>query len=129
MKAPREARAAAKRLFQACRPGGVLDEARVRSTVQALVESRPRHTLAILSQLERLVALDIAARTAVVETPAPLGAAEAEVTAVLRQKFGPGLLIRTETKPELLGGIRLRVGSDVWDGSIRGRLDALAASF
>lgn len=129
MKAPREARAAAKRLFQACRVNGVLDEGRLRAAVRALVQARPRHTLAILSQLERLTALDIAARTALVETPFPLGSAEPEVTAALRRSFGPTLLIRTETKPELLGGLRLRVGSDVWDGTVRGRLDALAASF
>lgn len=129
MKISREARAAAKRIFQSCRVEGALDEERLRRAVQALVQARPRHLLAILSQLERLTAQDIAARTAVVETPVPLGAAETEVTAALRRKFGSALRIRTETKPELLGGLRLRVGSDVWDGTIRGRLDALAASF
>jgi F-type H+-transporting ATPase subunit delta len=129
MKASREARAAAKRLFQSCRVHGVLDESRLRAAVRALVQARHRHSLAILSQLERLTALDIAARTAVVETPFPLGPAEPEVAAALRRRFGPDLIIRTETKPELLGGLRLRVGSDVWDGTVRGRLDTLAASF
>jgi F-type H+-transporting ATPase subunit delta len=129
MKIPREARSAAKRLFQACRVNGRLDEARVRTAVRGLVESRPRHTLAILSQLERLVTLDIQNTTAVIETAAPLGAQEAEITRTLQQKFGAHLKIQTTVKPELLGGLRLRVGSDVWDGTVRGRLDTLAASF
>jgi F-type H+-transporting ATPase subunit delta len=31
--------------------------------------------------------------------------------------------------PELLGGLRIRVGNDVLDGSVKGRLDRLAAAF
>lgn len=129
MKIPREARSAAKRLFQACRVDGVLDESRARATAKAVAAAQPRHSLAILTQFARLVALDIEKSTAVVESAAPLGAAEAAVTGALRQRFGAGLKIRSEVNPALLGGLRLRVGSDVWDGTVRGRLDALAKSF
>jgi F-type H+-transporting ATPase subunit delta len=27
--------------------------------------------------------------------------------------------------PQLLGGMRIQVGSDVWDGTVRGRLERL----
>ncbi len=30
---------------------------------------------------------------------------------------------------ELLGGMRIRVGSDVWDGSVRHRLESLQQQF
>jgi F-type H+-transporting ATPase subunit delta len=129
MKIPREARSAAKRLFQSCRVNGALDEGRARQAAQAVASARPRHSLAILSQFQRLVALDLQKSTAVIESAVPLGAAEAEITGSLRSRFGAALKVRTEVKPGLLGGLRLRVGSDVWDGTVRGRLDALARSF
>jgi hypothetical protein len=34
----------------------------------------------------------------------------------------------SDVNPELLGGIRVKVGSDVWDGSVKARLEALSDS-
>jgi F-type H+-transporting ATPase subunit delta len=30
--------------------------------------------------------------------------------------------------PELIGGVRVQIGDDVWDGSVRGQLESLAAT-
>ncbi len=43
----------------------------------------------------------------------------------LRSKYGDGLTTDFRVNPNLIGGLRIRVGSDVWDGSVRGRLDRL----
>ena len=40
----------------------------------------------------------------------------------------PDLILTGQTRPELLGGIRVKVGSDVWDGSVKARLESLKAS-
>ena len=40
-------------------------------------------------------------------------------------KYGRTLELEFHLNPELLGGIRVRVGSDVWDGSVKARLEAL----
>jgi F-type H+-transporting ATPase subunit delta len=129
MKTSRSDRMAAKRLLAGCCPGGQLDEARVRAAVEWVGRERPRHFLQILSHFRRLVGLHLADGTAVVETAVPLGAREAAVTAALRENFGRQLRVRTEVTPGLLGGMRVRVGCDVWDGTVRGRLDTLARSF
>ena len=34
-----------------------------------------------------------------------------------------------QINPALLGGLRIRVGNDVFDGSVQGRLDRLANAF
>jgi F-type H+-transporting ATPase subunit delta len=43
----------------------------------------------------------------------------------LNAKYGRHLALDFKITPELLGGIRVKVGSDVWDGSIKARLEAL----
>jgi F-type H+-transporting ATPase subunit delta len=43
----------------------------------------------------------------------------------LNKKYGKDLSTEFVVKPELLGGMRVRVGSDVWDGSVRNRLERL----
>ena len=50
------------------------------------------------------------------------------VFAVLEKHFGKPLAQQVEVRPEMLGGLKIRVGSDVWDATIRGRLEALARS-
>jgi F-type H+-transporting ATPase subunit delta len=43
----------------------------------------------------------------------------------LKKKYGSDLTTDFVVNPQLLGGMRIRVGSDVWDGSVRNRLERL----
>jgi len=40
---------------------------------------------------------------------------------VLATLYGPGLNASFTHSPALIGGVRIRVGSDVYDGSVRGK--------
>ncbi len=126
MKTSRENAKAARSLFRACFVNGVLDPARVRTVTTEVAAGRPRGHLGILQALARLVRLELARRHAVIESAAPLS--DAELTALRRdliRKHGEDLTFATSVRPDLIGGLRVRVGSDVWDGSIRARLAAL----
>jgi len=130
VKINKQARRDAKQLFRACQSEGVLDEGRVRQTVQAVIARKPRGYVAILSHFERLVKLDVERRAARVESAVALDAdAERSLRESLARKYGPGLNITFTQSPSLLGGLRIRVGSDVFDGSVAGRLGALSESF
>jgi F-type H+-transporting ATPase subunit delta len=130
MKVTKRARQEAKQLFRSCLVDGRLDEARVRQAVAGLIDRRPRGFAAVLSHLHRLVKLDIARRTARVESAVALAPAlQAEVTGNLTRLYGPGLEIAFAPNPALVGGMRVRVGSDVLDGSVQARLTALAERF
>jgi F-type H+-transporting ATPase subunit delta len=108
----------------------LLDENKVRQAVQMVIARKPRGYVGILSHFERLVKLDIVRRTARVESALPLdGAMEGAISASLIRRYGPGLNIAFGHNPALLGGLRVKVGSDVYDGSVRARLNALAESF
>jgi F-type H+-transporting ATPase subunit delta len=130
MKISKQARREAKQLFRACLANGVLDEGRVRQAVKRILEVKPRGYLAILSHFERLLKLDIDRRTARIESTIALPSElQATIQAGLTKTHGPGLNFSFTQNPALLGGLRIKVGSDVYDNSIHARLAALQESF
>lgn len=130
MKLTKQAKREAKELFRSCLVNGLLDEARVRTAVQRVLTVKPRGYLAILSHFERLVKLDIERRTARVESAAPLSAdLQAGVKDSLARVYGQGLSLSFGQNPALIGGMRIKVGSDVYDGSVQARLAGLQESF
>lgn len=130
MKTNKQTRHDAKQLFRSCMAGDVLDEARARQIASALVQSKPRGYLAVLSHFHRLVKLDTERRSARVETAAPLGQdLQDRVKQSLEKTYGPGLNMSFSQNSSLIGGMRVQVGSDVYDGSVRAKLAALQESF
>jgi F-type H+-transporting ATPase subunit delta len=130
MKISKQARIDAKHLFRSCLNNGLLEEERVRRAVQALVTQKPRGYVAILAHLQRLVKLELLRRSARVESAAGLSESEqAAVKSSLAQKYGAGLDFTFAQNPALIGGLRIQVGSDVFDGSVQARLTALRESF
>jgi F-type H+-transporting ATPase subunit delta len=130
MKVTKQARRDAKQLFRASFVNGLLDEGRARQVVTQVLEQKPRGYLAILTHFQRLVKLDFERRTATVESATPLAPEmQADVTRQLNALYGPGLNLSFSQAPDLIGGLRVKVGSDVYDGSVKARLAALESSF
>lgn len=115
-----------KGLMRASFTDGQLDEGRVAQVVKSLIEKKPRNYMKVLDAYKRLLRLEVEKRTATIESATALSPeSESEVAASLIQKYGVGLTTRYIVNPELLGGMRIRVGSDVWDSSVRNRLQRL----
>lgn len=130
MKISKQARREAKELFRSCAANGLMDENRVRQAMQAVIAQKPRGYVAILSHFQRLVKLDLDRRTARVESAAPLSPdIQAAVQNNLGRKYGPGLNVSFAQNPALIGGMRIQVGSDVYDGSVQARLAELREAF
>ena len=128
MTSPREARKSARSLFRGCLSDGKLDASRVRAVTDTLASEKPRGHLAILQSFARLVRLELERRHVVIESAAPLTESEmTKLRADINRTHGDDLTFDTAVRPELIGGLRVRVGSDVWDGSVRARLEALPA--
>jgi len=130
MKISKQAQRDARQLFRSCLVNGLLDESRVRQALALLAEKKPRGYLEILSRLHRLVKLELAQRSVSVEnavetTPAQM----ADIKASLEKQYGPGLDIQYWINPKLIGGLRIQVGSDLYDGSVKTRLEKLEQSF
>ncbi len=126
MKIDRQSRQIAKKYFRACRrPDGSFDERGIREIVQLLVDQKPRNYIAILSYLYRLVELALEENTVRVESASPLSDRGASIFTSLEQHYGPAARTSYEENPALLGGLRIRRGNNIWDGSLSGRLDRL----
>ena len=113
-------------MFRSCVVNGLLDENRARQAVTLTLEKKPRGYVGILSQFQRLLKLDIARRTARIESAAPLPAGyEDRLKEDLRKTYGEGLSFVVSQNPALVGGVRIQVGGDVYDGTVQARLDAI----
>jgi F-type H+-transporting ATPase subunit delta len=130
MKISKRAQRDARQLFRSCQVNGLLDENRVRQAVTLVVAQKPRRYLEILSRLLRLVKLDLERRTARVESVTSLPAdLQMDVANRIIKIYGDSVSLTFDQNPALIGGLRVKVGSDVYDGSILARLNALAESF
>jgi len=130
MKTKRQAQREASKLFRLCQVDGSLDEGRVRRIVQRIIDAGRPGSLPVLSRFQRLVKLDRARHTALVESAAPLPAdVRAQIESSLTRLYGRGIAMSFAENPALLGGVRIKLGSDVYDGSVQGGLAALEARF
>jgi len=130
MKVTKDAIANARRILRMCMAGGRLDETKLRAAIRLLAERKPRGYRAILAALKRLVRLEQERRRALVESAVELDeSTRSRIASELAAKYGGDLDISFQTNPDLVAGLRIRVGNDVWDASVNGRLKRLANTF
>ncbi len=126
MKINKEIRQLSRQMLRASFTDGKLDRGKIALLVQSLIAKRPRHFMAGLQYYKRLLRLEVEKRHARIESAAQLTPhAASDIGARLKRKYGNDLTTEFVVDPTLLGGVRVRVGSDVWDGTLRNRLERL----
>jgi len=130
MKGNKQSRRGAKQLFKSCQVEGQLAEERVRQAVALVIEKKPRGYFGILQELQRLVKLDVSSRRARVESAVVLTDAQQQniCESLGRMKDGE-VTVEFAENAELIGGMRVKIGDDVFDGSVKTRLATLSESF
>lgn len=87
---------------------------------------RGRKLSAALRESARIAADQGGSELATVTVAAPLSEAQqARVAALLQQSAGRPVRVTTVLDPSLVGGVRIQVGNDVIDGSVKSRLEDL----
>ena len=126
MKLDKDSRKLTKGLFQASFTSGRLDEKKASAVVKTVVASKPRNFLGILKEYQRLIRLEVAKHHAIIESATALDKKTSDQLLVnLRAKYGKDLTTEFKVSPVLLGGLRIKIGSDVFDSSVRERLARL----
>jgi len=130
MRTIKQVRREAKHLFRLCLVNESLDETRARQVLKRVLDSKRRGCLALGAYFGRLVKLELARHAATVESATRLPPNfEANVQAGLENVYGSRIITSFVHNPALIGGMRIKVGSDVYDGSVKARLTALEKSF
>jgi F-type H+-transporting ATPase subunit delta len=126
MKLNKEIRQLSRKMLQASFTDGQLDRGRISSLVDSVIAQKRRNYIDVLKNYKRLLRLELEKRQATVETSSEVDATvRSEIVANLKSKYGNDLSTEFHIDPQLLGGMRIRVGNDVWDGSVRNRLERL----
>ncbi len=125
MKIHKEALRTARQLIRLTTRDGVVDESAAKKIVAKVIKEKPRHYVGILEAYQRLLRLEVQKRHAIIESAGEIdGNERRSITAKLKKQHGD-ITADFNVVPELLGGLRITLGSNVWDGSVKARLDAL----
>jgi F-type H+-transporting ATPase subunit delta len=126
MKVNKEIRQLSRQLLRASFTDGQFDQGKIAALVQSLITKKPRHYIDVLENYKRLLRLEVEKRHARIESASELPPdVNSQIVDHLQRKYGQDLTTDFVVNPELLGGLRVRVGSDVWDGTVRNRLERL----
>ncbi len=104
--------------------------AAVRQLLQVVLENHRLATLpAIAAQFHQLKDTAQDRAEVVIHSAFALDAEQVDaLLPALERKFGRKLYARVELEPDLIGGVRVRVGDEVLDTSVRARLDAMRSA-
>ncbi len=126
MKISKDTRRLSRKMVGESFVNGELDRGRVNGFVQSIIKNKPRQYMQLLENYQRLLRLETDQRRVRIESATQLDeAAGKQIVADLQKRYGHGLTAEFSVNPALLGGVRIRVGSDVWDSSVRNRLERL----
>jgi F-type H+-transporting ATPase subunit delta len=126
MKINKEIRQVSRAMLRASFTDGQLDRGKIVSLAQSLIAKKPRRYVDILQNYKRLLRLEIEKRHAKIESASELSPqTSSNIVVKLKRKYSDDLTTEFAVDPTLLGGMRVRVGSDVWDGTVRNRLERL----
>jgi F-type H+-transporting ATPase subunit delta len=126
VKINKEIRRLSREMLQASFTDGQLDPGRIASLVDSLIARKPRNYIDVLKNYRRLLRLEVEKRRARIESASEVDhEGRSKIIENLKERYGDDLTTDFVVNPQLLGGMRIRVGSDVWDGTVRNRLNQL----
>lgn len=129
MKTDKKINQFAKKLVRLSKDQGVISKERVAQVLEGLRQSEQRQPLRILRAYLRLIRRETALQTARVSSPTALSS---ETLSNLERSFSARynrpIHAVVEHEPSLIAGLRVRIGDDLYDASLSGRLQRLAAS-
>ncbi len=108
---------------------GSVSAERVGGVLAYLEKHAPANAIAVLKAYHRLIATEVAKGEAVVEHAGPVSEAElASIAAALSKHYRRTVTATARERPELIAGLRVHVGDDIYESSVAAQLAALEAS-
>lgn len=119
----------AKQLFQLSLENGAVSAERVTGVLAYVEKHAPAKSIATLKAYRRLVARELARGQALVEHAGPVDDGLLKsIEGAMSQRYHRPVVATGKPAPELLAGLRIRVGDDVFETSINAQLTTLATA-
>lgn len=119
----------ARQLFQLSVVDGTVSPEQVAGVLAYLEKHPPAKPLPVLKAYYRLIAAEVARSRAVVEHAGTLEPSVLKaVAAAMTKRYQRPITASARPNPALIAGLRVQVGDDVYDSSIRTRLATLAGA-
>jgi F-type H+-transporting ATPase subunit delta len=119
----------ARQLFTLSLVDGALSAERVGGVLEYVEKHAVANPVMVLRAYQRLVATEVAKGVARVEHAGPVSDATlAAIAAAMSGKYRRPVTAVGVDKPDLLAGLRVHVGDDIYETSIAGQLATLTAA-
>lgn len=129
MAANKKTKLLAKQLFKLSLANGQVSAGQVEGVLGYIAKTQPRHSLALLKLYHRAIATELARSHALVEHAGPLGDAALNlIGGTMTQRYQRSVTASARANPKLLAGLRVRVGSDVYESTVSGQLANLSSA-
>ncbi len=129
MRASKQSQLFARQLVRLSFADGQISIERVSGVLAYLEKHPPRQPLAVLRIYYRLVSIEIAKSRALIEHAGPItDGILRTIEDALTQKYQRPIAAAARPNPDLIAGLRIRVGDDVYESSIAGQLATLSSS-
>lgn len=127
MRGSKQIQQLARQLFSLSLVDGVVSAERVAGVLEYLEKHPPAQPLPVLKAYRRLIAVEVAKGQAVVEHAGPVAdALLASIEGAMSQRYRRSVTAVSKPRPELLAGLRVRVGDDVYESSVASQLSSLS---
>ena len=129
MAADKKTKLLAKQLFKLSLVNGTVSSEQVTGVLGWVEKTSPRHPTSLLKTYYRYVSTEIAKSVAAVEHAGPIGETTLrQIEAAMTNKYQRPVTATAKANPKLLAGLRIRVGSDLFESSVSNQLATLSAA-
>lgn len=116
----------ARQLFKLSLDNDRLSEERVGGVLAWVEKHRPAHSLALLRAYRHLVDAELNRNRAVIEYAGEVAPSVfAAIAASMSRRFGRPIEAAPVARPDMIAGLRVQVGCDIFENSVAGQLAAL----
>lgn len=127
MRADKKTKLLAKQLFKLSVVNGAASAEQVEGVLGYIEKHQPRHVLTLLKLYHHYIAAELAKSQAIVEHAGPVNdGVLAQIAAAMTKKYSRPVTATARPNPKLIAGLRVRVGSDVFESTVAGQLANLS---
>lgn len=127
MRGDKKTKLLAKQLFKLSLINGTVSPEQVAGVLGYIEKVQPRHPLALLKLYHRAIVTEVAKSRAIVEHAGSVSDATLKlIEGAMSRKYSRRVTATAQPSPKLLAGLRVRVGSDIYESSVAGQLATLS---